>query len=59
LAGPIPAEIQLVQVFAAAIVTGSKEREAATRLTEFLASDGASAAIQKSGMEQVGKRGTN
>lgn len=58
-AGTIPAEIQLVQVFAAAIVTGSKEREAAKRLVEFLASERASAPIRKSGMEPVGKRGTN
>jgi molybdate transport system substrate-binding protein len=55
-AGTIPAEIQLVQVFAAAIVTGSKEPDAARGLIEFLASERASAVIRKSGMEPLGKR---
>ena len=56
LAGTIPAEIQLVQVFAAAIVVGSKEPDAGRRLIEFLASERAIAVIKKSGMEPVGKR---
>ena len=56
-AGTIPAEIQLVQVFAAAMVAGSKEPDAARGLIEFLASERASAVIQKSGMEPLGKRG--
>ena len=58
-AGTIPAEIQLVQVFSAAVAAGSKETNAGRRLIEFLASEGASAAIQKSGMEPLGKRGRN
>lgn len=58
-AGTIPAEIQLVQVFAAAMVAGSKEPDAARGLIEFLASEWASAVIQKSGMEPLGKRGMN
>jgi len=58
-AGTIPAEIQLVQVFSAAIVAGSKESETARRLIDFLASEHASAVIRKSGMEPLGKRGTS
>ena len=55
-AGQIPAEIQLVQVFAAAVVAGSRELEASRRLIEFLASERASGAIKNSGMEPLGKR---
>jgi molybdate transport system substrate-binding protein len=58
-AGTIPAQIQLVQVFAAAMVAGSKEPDAARELIELLASEQASAAIRKSGMEPLGKRGRN
>ena len=50
-AGAIPSEIQLVQVFAAAVVAGSKEIEGAKRLIEFLASPRASETIKRSGME--------
>jgi len=56
LAGTIAEEIQLNQVFAAAVVAGSKEVEAAKRLIAFLASDRASAAISRGGMEPLGKR---
>ena len=49
--GTIPAEIQKVNVYAAAVVAGSKELDASRRLIAFLASDGAIAAIKKSGME--------
>ena len=55
-AGKIPEEIQLNQIFAAAVVTGSKEADAARRLIAFLASDRASAAISRGGMEPLGKR---
>jgi len=55
-AGKIPEEIQLNQIFAAAVVAGSKEYEAAKRLIAFLASDKASAAISRGGMEPLGKR---
>ena len=51
--GPIPAEIQLIQTFAAAIVSGSKEIEASRRLIEFLASERATAAIRNNGMEPI------
>jgi molybdate transport system substrate-binding protein len=56
LAGVIAEEIQLNQTFAAAVVAGSKEAEAGKRLIAFLASDRASAAIKKGGMEPLGKR---
>ena len=55
-AGKIPEEIQLNQIFAAAVVAGSKEYEAAKRLIAFLASDKASAAISRGGMEPLGRR---
>jgi molybdate transport system substrate-binding protein len=54
-AGALAEEIQLNQVFAAAIVAGSKEIEAAKRLIAFLASERASAAIRSGGMEPLGK----
>ena len=49
--GTMPAEIQYVSVFAAAVVAGSKEPESSKRLIAFLASENATAAIKKSGME--------
>jgi len=56
LAGVIAEEIQLNQIFAAAVVAGSKEVDAARRLIAFLASERASGAIRSSGMEPLGKR---
>jgi molybdate transport system substrate-binding protein len=50
-AGNIAAEIQFVQTFSAAVVTGSREIAGSRRLIEFLASARASEAIRKSGME--------
>ena len=55
-AGRLADEVQLLQVFAAAIVAGSDRREQAKRLIEFLASGQAAAAIEKSGMEPLGHR---
>ena len=55
-AGALADEIQLNQVFAAAVVAGSKELEAAKRLIAFLASERASAAIRNGGMEPLAKR---
>jgi len=52
--GRLPPEVQLLQVFAAAIVAGSDRRDEAKRLIEFLASAQAAAAIAKSGMEPLG-----
>jgi molybdate transport system substrate-binding protein len=50
LAGPIPNEVQYISVFSAAIVRGSEDQEACTRLIAFLTSENATAAIKKSGM---------
>src|SRR5262249_47569400 len=52
-AGTIAPEIQLLQVFAAAIVTGSREMAASKRLIEFLASAQASEVIRNSGMDPL------
>ena len=56
LAGTIPEEVQLNQIFSAAVVSGSNEIDAAKRLVAYLASGDASAAIAKSGMEPLGRR---
>jgi molybdate transport system substrate-binding protein len=56
--GRIPAEVQLLQVFAAAIVAGSDHIDQAKRLIDFLASPSTAAAIEQSGMEPLGKRAT-
>src|SRR5688572_7957843 len=53
LAGVIAEEIQLHQVFAAAVVAGSQQSEAAKRLIAFLGSERASATIRKLGMEPL------
>jgi molybdate transport system substrate-binding protein len=53
--GSLPAEIQFVQVFSAAVVTGSEEVEASKRLIEFFASASACDAIRQSGMEPLAK----
>ena len=52
-AGAIPAEIQFIQTFSAAVVAGSGEIEGSKRLIEFLASARAAEAIRMSGMEPV------
>jgi molybdate transport system substrate-binding protein len=52
-AGTLPAEIQFVQVFSAAVVTGSEAVEASQRLIEFFASASACNAIRQSGMEPL------
>ncbi len=54
-AGRLADELQLIQMFSAAIVQGSKEPEAAKRLIQFLASDHAAAAIRKNGMDPAGR----
>jgi molybdate transport system substrate-binding protein len=54
--GRIPAEAQLVTVFAAAIVGGRSHLDESRRLIEFLASDGAAAAIRRNGMEPAARR---
>jgi molybdate transport system substrate-binding protein len=54
LAGVIAEEIQLHQIFAAAIVAGSKEIEAGKRLIAFLTSESAAQTIRRGGMEPLG-----
>jgi molybdate transport system substrate-binding protein len=52
--GRLPDEGQLIQIFAAAIATGSDRLSEAKRLIEFLTSGRASAAIENSGMTPLG-----
>jgi molybdate transport system substrate-binding protein len=56
IVGEIPDEVQLIQVFAAAVVAASHRLDDAKRLIAFLASGDAVAAIEKSGMEPLGLR---
>ena len=49
--GELADELQLIQMFSAAIVKASQEPAAAARLIEFLASDRAAAAIARNGMQ--------
>jgi molybdate transport system substrate-binding protein len=49
--GTIPEAVQYVTTYAAAVVKGSSQIEAAKRLIAFLSSEKAMAAIKKSGME--------
>jgi molybdate transport system substrate-binding protein len=56
LVGTIPNEIQFVQTFAAALLKGTKEPEASKRLIAFLASETATPAIEKMGMNRPALR---
>jgi molybdate transport system substrate-binding protein len=56
LGGTLPSEIQLLQVFAAATVAGSKQPDAARQLIDYLASERSKAIIRKSGMEPLGRK---
>lgn len=49
--GPLPAEIQHITVFAAAVSTGCTKPDAARALLDHLASDGAAACKRRHGME--------
>jgi molybdate transport system substrate-binding protein len=51
LAGPLPADIQEVTVFAAAVATSVANPRTASRLIEFLCSPDAAPVIRESGME--------
>jgi molybdate transport system substrate-binding protein len=51
--GTIPAELQFIQVFAAAVIKGAKNPEAAQRLIAFLASDKATPSVEKTGMKRA------
>jgi molybdate transport system substrate-binding protein len=53
LAGALPPQIQMIQVFAAAAVAGASAMAAARQLIAFLASPQAAEAIRRSGMEPV------
>lgn len=55
LAGVIAEEIQLNQIFSAAVVAGAKEPDAGKKLIAFLASPQAAPAISGGGMEPLGK----
>jgi molybdate transport system substrate-binding protein len=54
--GLIPAEIQEVNVFAAAVLAGTKQIETSKRLIAFLTSHSTVAAIKQSGMEPLGRQ---
>src|SRR5262245_36357707 len=54
--GPLPADVQNVAVFSAAVVIGSKDITASKQLIAFLSSASATAAIRKSGMEPAKPR---
>jgi molybdate transport system substrate-binding protein len=56
LVGTIPAEIQDVQVFVAAVIAGSEQIAASKRLIAYLTSQSAAMVIEQSGMEQSGRR---
>ena len=55
LAGVIAEEIQLHQIFAAAVVAGSRKPEAAKQLIAFLTSAPAAATIKRGGMDPLGR----
>ncbi len=50
--GAIPADLQFIQVFAAAVVNGAKNPEASKRLIDFLASEKATPTVEKIGMKR-------
>ena len=54
--GELPSEIQSPQLFAAAIVAGSRKTSEAKRLIEFLSSSQVASAIRDSGMEPAKSR---
>jgi molybdate transport system substrate-binding protein len=51
-AGTIPADLQFVQVFAAAVVKGAKNPEASKRLIDFLGSEKATPVIERAGIKR-------
>lgn len=56
LVGPVPAQIQFMSVFSAAVVSGSKHVDAARRLIAVLSSDEAMAVARTHGMEPVARK---
>lgn len=55
-AGEIPMELQLIQMFAGAVVAGSNEADAGKRLIGFLTSGRADAAIKQNGMDPAKRK---
>jgi molybdate transport system substrate-binding protein len=55
-AGALPADLQFVQVFAAAVVKGARNPEASKRLIDFLASPEATPTVEKWGMRRLTSR---
>ena len=53
--GPLPADLQRVSVFSAAVAAHSDHREAAAALIRFLASADAAAAVAKTGLEPIAR----
>ena len=49
-------EVQLIQMFAAAVVAGSSEADAGKKLIAFLSSDRTESAIRQNGMEPAKRR---
>jgi molybdate transport system substrate-binding protein len=58
IVGALPDDVQLVQLFTAAIVKTAHNTEQARQLIEFLASEASTAAIKNSGMTPAGNRST-
>jgi len=56
IVGPLPPELQRTITFAAGIVHGAAEPDAAKALIVFLSSPEAASAIRRSGMEPVGEK---
>ena len=56
IVGPIPAELQVVNVFAAGLAAGAKEPDAGKALIAYLVSPAAKPIILESGMEFVEKK---
>ena len=56
IVGQLPAELQVVTIFAAGVASGAKDASLARGLIEFLASPAAAAALEKSGMEPISKQ---
>jgi molybdate transport system substrate-binding protein len=54
--GTLPADVQSITIYAAAIVAGSKQLDVSRKLIAFLASERAAAPIRRSGMEQRTRR---
>lgn len=53
--GTIPARLQFLQVFTAAMIKGARDPAAAQKLIAFLASDKATPAVEKTGMKRTAK----